>query len=170
MTKTETRTPAVAADIEGTVLTLTFANSETLVIDADKLQSDIRTAAMMHGLKQKLCDAAAISRNPDTGRSATTEDKYDAVREVAERLQSANPTWNKVRGDGTGTAGLGLLVRALMQLSGKDKAFVEAQLADMDKDEQAALRTMPKIAAIITTLRPVNDKIDTSALLEKFGA
>lgn len=161
------RTPAVAADVEGNVLTLTFANGKRLAVDANTLSDTIRTDAMMHGLKQKLVDAAAISRNLDTGRSATIDDKYDAVREVFDRITSPEGTWNKIRGDGV-AATSGLLVRALMQLSGGSREDVLAKLEPMSAEEKTALRNVPKVAAIIASLKAAASKIDTDALLGKF--
>ena len=74
MTDTK-RNATISATINGTTLALTFANGETLTMRGDALNGDVQQYAMMHGLKQKLVDAAAISRNPETGRAATVEDK-----------------------------------------------------------------------------------------------
>lgn len=78
------RTPAITAEIVGTTLTFRGDNGQAISIDAMSLTPEIREAAMMHGLKQKIGDAGAISRNPDTGRSATTADKLAAMEEVRE--------------------------------------------------------------------------------------
>ena len=75
-----TRTPTIETLVDATGLALTFSNGETLRINVRDLTDDIQLQATLHGLKQKLVDAAAISRNPENGRSATVEDKYNAVR------------------------------------------------------------------------------------------
>jgi hypothetical protein len=168
---TKITTPAaVAATIEGTILTLTFAHGEVLTVDSYNLSKQITDAAILHGLKQKLVDAAAIARNTDTGAAATIEDKYDAVREVFDRITSPTGTWNKVRGDGTGTGGTGLLVRALMAIFGKDEDSIRAQLDECTDDEVKALRSSPKVAAKMAELKAAKSNIDTDALLSKFGA
>lgn len=166
MNATTKAAPTIEATIVGNVLTLAFSNGEALSIDATTLHDDIAQHALMHGLKQKLVDAAAISRNPETGRSATVADKFAAVQEVYERLRSGE--WNKTREGGN--AG-GLLLRALMQFQGKDRETVMAWLATKTDEQKAALRKNPKIAAIIATLKPEpkTDGIDTDALLEELA-
>ena len=121
----QSKSPAIAAEVSDTTLTLTFSNGEVLTVDATSLSPDIQTAACLHGLKQKLVDAAAIARNTDTGASATLEDKFNAVREVFERITAPDGTWNKqARAGGTSTGGSGLLLRALMELTGQSKLKV----------------------------------------------
>ncbi len=166
-TTTNKTTPAISAIIAGNVLRLDFSNGETLSVDAGTLSDDIVRQGLMHGLKQKLVDAAAIVRNPDTGRSATVADKFDAVKEVYDRLLAGE--WNKTREGGpTG----GLLLRALMTFQGKDRETVKAWLDTKTDDQKAALRKNPKIAAIIATLKPEpkTEGIDTDALLDELGA
>lgn len=160
------RNTAISATIDGNTLTLTFANGETLIMRGDALTSDIQQYAMMHGLKQKLVDAAAISRNPETGRAATVEDKYQAVKAVYDRLLAGQ--WNATR-EGGGNAG-GLLAQALMRMyAGRKTAEdIKAFLADKTDAERAALRKNPRVAAIIEEIRAEQGKvadIDTDELL-----
>ena len=168
-----TRTPAITAtttDAEGIspMLTLSFSSGETLTLEPRNLTGSIQMQAMLHGLKQKLVDAAAISRNPDTGRSATIDDKYNAVREVYDRLLAGN--WNKGRGDGSSSGNGGLLFRALCQMyPGKTPEALRAFLDGKTKSECAALRATPKIAAIIDTLRAPSGDVDTDDLLAELG-
>lgn len=164
MTKT---IPTITAEVNDTTLTITFSNGESLSVDATALSADIQTAACLHGLKQKLVDAAAIPRDVETGRSASVEDKISAVREVFTRITSPEGTWNKVREGGTTTAtGGALLVRALMELTGQSKEKIEMYLSTKTKEEKAALRVSPKVAPIITRLQAAKSTIDTDALLD----
>jgi len=122
----------------------------------------------MHGLKQKLVDAAAISRNPETGRAASVEDKYQAVKTVYDRLLAGQ--WNAPR-EGGGTTG-GLLLQALCRLLAGRKTVEElkAFLADRSDAEKAALRKNPRVARIILDIRAEQDKaagIDTDAMLDE---
>lgn len=156
------RQPAVAATIEqdtpetgmtgNDALRLTFANGKELVLQVRDLSDAILGMAVMHGLKQKLVDAAAISRNPDTGRSATVEDKYEAVLAVYNRLVSGH--WNAGRAAGTGGSG-GLLFRALCRMYGDAKTPEQIRefLAGKSKADQAALRGNAKVAAIIDEIK-----------------
>lgn len=142
------------------------ASGNTVTIDPSALSDTIRAQATLHGLKQKLVDAAAIARDTATGRSATSADKEAAVMEVYNRITAANGTWNKVREAGATAVG-GLLVAALMQMTGKAKPAIIEYLAAKTAEEKAALRKNPKVAAIILELQQAatNPNIDSDALL-----
>lgn len=151
------RTPAITAEIVGTTLTFRGDNGQAISIDAMSLTPEIREAAMMHGLKQKIGDAGAISRNPDTGRSATTADKLAAMGEVRERLLSG--AWNKGRESGDGTGSGGLLFRALCRVKAdRTPEQIRAYLGGLDKAQQAALRKVPAVAAAIDAIRAESAK------------
>lgn len=165
---------AVAATIAGPILTLKFANDSILTIDANALTPDIQQQAMMHGLKQKLIDAAAIARDPETGRTATIDDKYNAVYEVYQRITAAEgSTWNKARGNGEGGNSNkgGMLLRAVMRLTSKSRADAMAWLEARSKEEVAALRKNPRIMEIMAALQVESantNGIDSDSLLEGF--
>ena len=172
-TQTEAKrpVPALAVEIDDATLTLNFSHGEALTLKLEQLSPAIRHAAMMHGLKQKLVDAAAIARNPDTGRSATIDDKYAAVREVYDRITAPNGTWNKVREAGGGDTKVkgGLLVRAMMRLTGKDNAAIVAYINDLSKEEVAALRKNPRVQDAIAAIQAEQTKtdgIDSDSLLD----
>lgn len=147
--ETKAITSTIHDDMSG--LTLAFGNGETIVIGAADLPAAIAARALWHGVSAKLVDAAAISRNPDTGRSATIDDKYNAVFEVYKRLLAGQ--WNKTRDGSSGGAG-GLLFRALCRLyPAKTPEALRAYLEGKDAKEQAALRKVAKIAAIIEEIK-----------------
>jgi hypothetical protein len=133
-------------------LVFTFADGQDLRIDAGKLTNDIRHEAIMHGLKQKIGDAAAIGRNPETGRSATLSDKRAAMRAVVERLQAG--AWNAERGEGGAPAG-GLLFAALVRMYAGKKSDEDIRtfLAGKDDKQKAALRKNPRVAEIIEQIK-----------------
>lgn len=163
---------AVAAEVGGPLLELTFSNGEKLAIDARQLSPEIQHMAMMHGLKQKLIDAAAIARNPDTGATAKIADKYAAVREVYDRITATDgsATWNKVRGgEGTGNAKGGLLVAAMVRITGKTRDAVLEYVDGLSKEQVAALRKNPRVAEMIATIqseRAKTEGVDSDALLD----
>ena len=169
-TTNTTKKAAIATEVtEDGALVIEFGNGKTLRVELGNLSPEIVRQATLHGLKQKLVDAAAIARNTDTGLSATLNDKYEAVKEVYDRITSIDaPSWNKVREAAAGGSGggNGLLARALMQLTGKDKDAIATFLEEKSKAEKAALRANPKVAAIIAELqRAKSDDIDTDELL-----
>lgn len=154
-------------------ITLAFSNGESITITAAQLSPQIAAQALWHGVKQKLVDAAAISRNSDTGRSATVADKFEAVREVYERLLAGQ--WNKTREGGGGNIG-GLLLSALVRMyPAKTVEQLRGFLDDKSDAEKAALRANPKIAAIIETIKAERaaksggDAPDTDAMLDELA-
>lgn len=133
-------------------LVIEFAHGKRIELNPFDLGDSIREQAIYHGLKQKLVDAAAISRNPETGRSASIEDKYQAVKTVYDRLIAGH--WNAVRGEGgTGTGGLLFAALCRMYAGRKTEDELREWLATKDKKAQAELRKNPKIAAIIETIK-----------------
>jgi len=160
------RNAAIVATINGTQLILAFANGEELRIGATQLSDDIRAHAIMHGLKQKLVDAAAISRNPETGRAASIDDKYQAVRVVYDRLLAG--AWNATREGGSASGGLLFMALCRMYEGRKTPEALKAFLADKTDAEKTALRKNPRVAQIIDDIRAEQGKtanIDTDGLL-----
>jgi len=140
---------------------MTPAGGAPVRLEVTQLSEEIVRYAVLHGLKQKLVDAAAISRNPDTGRSATVADKLAAVQDVLDRLLAGE--WNKRREGGSGNGGL--LFRALcIMFPNKTADGVKEFLAGKSDAEKAALRRNPKVAAIMDTLRDDGD-VDSDDLL-----
>lgn len=166
------RTPVIETltHMERNVLELICINGESIIVNPQELSADVLRMAILHGLKQKLIDAAAISRNPDTGKSATPDDKWAAVMVVYERLLRGE--WNAVRGEGTG-AGNGLLFRALVRMyPAKTQEQLRAYLDGKTKAEQAALRANPKVAAVIEEIKAESAKagnVDSDSLLDELG-
>lgn len=167
-TKSEPSVPDIGATVTGSVITITSRGGRSFSLDAATLSPELREAAIMQGLRKKLVDPAALSRDPDTGASATIDDKFDACLEVYERLTNGGP-WNKQRGDGSGAGGTGLLVRALMALTGNSEEETKALLESCSDDEVKALRGQPKVAAKMAEFKTVNKSVDLGALSAKFG-
>ena len=162
-------------DIEATVesdgtLVLAFRHGETLRVHPESLAPEIQRAAMLLGVKQKLVNAAAISRDTTTGRAATIITKFDAVREIFDRITGAGgkaPSWNKPRAGGAGGQG-GLLARAIARYKNVPVEAAKAYLDRLTDAQKQALRVDPRIATIINDLRAESAKpagIDTDALL-----
>ena len=153
---TTARIPAVAVSIEFAdkpeavelthgKLTLTFADQTTAELATTELSTEILSQALLHGLKQKLVDAAAIARNIDTGASATIADKKEAVMEILTRLLEG--AWNKGRTAGDGTNGKGsILLLALQRLQpNRDATELAEWLKARTDAERAALAKNAKI-------------------------
>ena len=170
MTTTTTKKDIEATVTDDGTLILEFRHGETLRVHPETLNPEIQRAALLHGLKQKLVDAAAISRDTATGRAATIATKYEAVKEIFVRITGFGgeaPSWNKPRAGGAGGQG-GLLARAIARYKGVEVAAAKAYLDRLTDAQKQALRVDPRIATIINELRMESAKpagIDTDALL-----
>lgn len=157
---------AVTTAIDNGILTVTVAGFAPFVCDPAALPDAIRDYAALHGIKQKLVDAAALS--VVDGIRPTNKDKHDAIAGVWDSIQSG--VWNR-RAEGDGSGSDGLLVRALMAVTGQDRETVRETVAGWTKAEQSAMRSDPLIAPIIATMKLEKaGKVNTSSLLEALKA
>ena len=107
--------------------------------------------AACHGIKQKVNDAAAMSRDPKTGASASDADKIKAMMEVINRLIGGE--WN-ARREGDGESG-SLLFRAIMRAyPDKDAEKVREWLKGRtDAEKKAMLEKNPAIKSAADAIR-----------------
>jgi hypothetical protein len=150
----------------------------SLTIGVDEIPESLQLTFMLHGLNQKVGDAAAIPRDGVTGRSPTIAEKFAAMQAVADNLRKG--VWS-ARGEGDGTTSGGLLFTALCRVYAGSKTpdDIRRWLAEKTPEgkpvrgpkEQAALRNIPAIAAMIETIkreqaarRPASS-VDASTLL-----
>lgn len=156
----------ISATVTGTVLTFNVEGAaKPIVVDAAKLSDDIRAAAIIHGLTQKIADAAAL------GKDATPADKAEAMRAVADRLTGEEPSWNKRAGDGSDSAPSGLIFKAFLEFATERATAAKKPIPSEEKvrelydsktrSEQLAMRKIPEIAAIIERMK--GDKAAKSA-------
>lgn len=143
----------------GTVLTVTVEGHPAITVDTATLSDTIREQAMYHGLKQKICDAAALSRDTTTGQSATPAEKHAAMQAVAANLVAG--VWNAGRAEGGGMSREATVLQALANVYGMDMAWAEAKIvATMTKkgiDRKAAVKlwgATEKVAAEVERLKP----------------
>lgn len=140
------------------ILSITFPESvlAPITVEIQGLSAHIRDYATLHGLLAKIVDCAAIPRDSVTGRTASTMDKYNAMVECVNRLTDLeNPSWNKTRGEGTGSND-SLLTQALCRLTGKTRTDITAYLVDKTKEAKTALKASPKVADMIATIQREN--------------
>ena len=130
---------------------LAFAGGNVTSVTRGELQP-LADAFMWHGAKQKFIDAAAISRNPETGRSATAEDKMNAVLEVIERCVIGHQ-WNKIREGGGGSGTLLLAALERLYAGKKDRVTLNTYLDGLTTDQKRALERNARVAPIIEAIR-----------------
>jgi hypothetical protein len=119
-----------------------LASGVELVVMIADLSEEIRTQAMIHGLKQKLGDA--------TSQYTKDNNLAGMEAEVSATIDSLHVgDWNR-RG---GFSGGSDLAEALAKVTGKPLDVVVAMLAGKDDDEKKALAKHPAVAAAILALK-----------------
>lgn len=159
----------VETNLEALTVTFIGADGKKLEVSAMDLSKDIRTQAMLHGIKQKLVDAAAIARDPNTGKSATLDAKFQAINEVLERLKKDE--WNKKREGGTSEGGI--LLTALTRIyKDRDANDVKEWLSHLSSKEKAAIRLDVNVAKVIQEIQAERkpSDIDVTSLLDGLKA
>jgi len=156
----------------GNLLAFRVMGAGEVALDMLKLNEAIITRAAIHGMIQRISDAAAISRDPETGKPATPAEKLAAMSALVEHYHSGASEWSRV-GVGGGPKG-GFLFEALVRMyPAKTAEDIRTWLDGQSKSAQAALRANPKVAGVISTIRDerlVGTDVDTEALLAEIAA
>ncbi len=152
------KTPRVADD--GSLqVTLDFRNGETRLFT---IPATMLNQFALHGAEQKLGDEIAGVKDLD--------DAVLAVDELIDRLY--NGEWGAKR-EASGIAGTSVLVRALIEVTGKTVEQIKAFLSGKSHAEKMALRTSPKIKPIVDRIEAEKAskaaKVDTDAMLAELG-
>lgn len=117
--------------------------------------------AAAHGMSQKYGDEIAGLKD-DEGKDADLDDKVLAMDQLDARVQKGE--WAAERQ--AGTAGLGILLRAMVKVTGKSVEGLKTFLAGKTPAQQRALRDSPKYAPVIAEMKAERDAkkapVDTS--------
>lgn len=144
-----------SAEVEGKVqVTLDFRNGESRVFT---IPDNLLLKFAAHGAEQKLGDVTAGLESVD--------DAVLAVDDLIDRLY--NGEWAQKR-ESSGMAGTSVLLRALVESSGKSVEQIKVFLKDKTQAEKVALRNNPKIKPIVDRIeaeKSQKSSIDTEALL-----
>jgi hypothetical protein len=140
-------------------LTFAFAGVGQFVFDPDTCSAENRARAMIHGFEQRIRDAAALSVDRDTGKSATAQAKFEAAKRISDHLTSGATEWNLKAAASTGVdAGLTLL--AIMRVYGKTldeaEAIIASTMVKRELDRTAALKlwaSSDKVAKAILDIK-----------------
>jgi len=171
----------VTVGVEGRRLTFTVVGAVggAITLDANGLSAEVREQAMIHGLVQKVRDAAAIQRALVNGveTKATPNHKRDAMGRVVEALVAGR--WNAERvGGGRIGADETILSRAMAELyEGKtnkagvlmDADWIRAKVTGMTAEERRGMLLVPAIKEVADRLRAeAAQGVDTESLLDDF--
>lgn len=173
---------------ENSVVTVTHADNVLIfnVLGVGEIRLDISTMsdenkahAIMHGMEQRIRDAAAIPRDKTTGASATPQDKYDAMQRLAEHYASGSPDWGIRRVEGSGGA-KSITIEAIARAKECDYETAESMvdrfaMSKFAGDRKVALRELAKTASVqaailaIRAERMPKPKADGDALLNELA-
>ena len=153
---------SIIDDNAGTVqIRLDFRNGETRLFTIPDVLM-LKFAA--HGAEQKLGDEIAGIKGDDLG------DAVLAVDNLMDRLSAGE--WS-VKRESNGMAGTSVLIRALVEHTGKDVEAIKEFLKPKSQAEKIALRNNPKIKPIVERLegeKASKSNVDTEALLDELEA
>jgi len=157
---------AISEDGFDVVVTLDFLNGETRTFKA-AANKPIFARFAAHGLLQKLGDEVAGLED--------IEDQVLAIDELIDRLDRGEWGAERARGEGNAMAGLSILAKALVEVSGKTPEAVKEFLKAKSNAEKLALRDNPSLKPVIAKLeaarkpRKKDNEIDSGALLDELG-
>ena len=138
---------------------LDFRNGETRLFT---LPDNLMAKFAAHGAEQKLGDEIAGLTD--------IEDCILAVDELIDRLY--NGEWG-VKREANGMAGTSVLVRALVEHTGKTVEQIKQFLSGKSQAEKVALRNNPKIKPIVERIEAEKASkkanVDTEAMLDELG-
>lgn len=143
-------------DSEGKVtLTMDFRNGESRTIT---LPDSLMARFAAHGAEQKFGDEIAGLDNID--------DAVLAIDDLMDRIKAGE--WN-VKREANGMAGTSVLLKALVEVTGKSVEQIKAFLAGKTQAEKVALRNSPKIKPTVEKIEAAKatkaSNVDTDALL-----
>lgn len=142
-----------------------------LHLELSRVSAENKEYATLHGFIQRITDAAALSRDGATGKSASPQEKFDAMKVLVEHYNSGATGWNLSGGERGPSEEVKLLVEALSEVyptKGKDE--LTAWVRKRSKAEVIALSEQENLKTIITRLRGERAKgVDAAALLGELG-
>ena len=151
---------SIVGDDGSVQIRLDFRNGETRLFT---LPGDLMTRFAAHGAEQKLGDEIAGTDD--------VEDCVLAVDNLIDRLY--NGEWS-VKRESNGMAGTSVLMRALVEHTGKTPEQIKAFLSGKSQAEKVALRNNPKIKPIVDRIEAEKasrkTNVDTDALLGELDA
>jgi hypothetical protein len=168
----------VTMEQSGNDLTFTVLGAGAIKLDMGKLNEAILTRAAIHGLKQRISDAAAIPCDPETGKPASPEEKFEAMARLVNHYMTGTADWNLVRAAGEPRESGGKTLQAMMNVYGFASLDKAREVVQKTADKQgityekamATWRNSDKIAAELIRMKAENSSIDADELLKDIEA
>jgi len=160
----------ISHEVGGDGITFEVEGVGKLVLNIQSMHPDITRQAMFHGMIQRIRDAAAISRDTETGLAVDPKTKFDSMRELVEHYNSGSDSWNLSRSASGITGGeRGLLIRVLKKAGAKVENVEEWVKAKSIGDVKAMLGSA-KLKPLADELRSEGAaKVDCDEMLSGLG-
>jgi hypothetical protein len=161
-------------------LIASVAGFPDILFDRSKASLECRHFAELKGWKFTLEDAAAKSRTEANGFKPSAEEKYNAIKAIADHYMSGVTTWGR-RATGEAKEDHGLTILALMRVRGLDvdgaNALVDKIATAKGLDRKAVLANMAaknaeiiRATADIKAERAAESRINAVDLLSEMMA
>lgn len=132
-----------------------FRHGQTFLFEPSKLPDKFTDgtnsfgALASHGVEQKLGD--------ETAGSKVSEDMYLEVEALAERLYKGD--WTKERTPGDGMSGTSILLKALVEQTGKPIEALKEWLKTKTREQKDAMRNHPS-----SPLKPIVERLEAERI------
>lgn len=168
--KSDRQTTAVERDALG--LTIHVRGSGAIHLEFAKLSAAVRAEAMGYGMEVRLTRAAALEANEKTGRPATAQEKFAAIKRLADHYASGSDSWTMAQGPREGWMNSDnlALAEALSKGFEIDLELAKAKVKEMSPAEREALRVDEEVKPWLDEVyasRVAVAKVDTKGLLAK---
>jgi hypothetical protein len=151
-----------SVDAETKRVTFYVRNGALIEVDFDKIPQEVQLQLALHGIAQKVGDDAAGVEDPDDIASA-----FETMRD---QLYAGQWSTERAKGEFTG---VGMLVRAVAEVTSQPVDKVKARLAEMSATDKAQLKANAKVKAVIERMEAEKlakaGPVDSEALLSSFG-
>lgn len=142
----------VDIDAEAGSVLFTVRDQGNLELRLDDLAPGVVRYAALHGLKQRICDVAALGFVEEENRFATPAEKFAAMQALVEHYASGSAEWS-VRGPPQPRQSL--LVRCLIAaFPAKSEADIEAYVKGLSAKQKRALLASEALAEHRERLAP----------------
>jgi hypothetical protein len=168
--KSDRQVTAVVRDEAG--LTIHVRGSGAVSLAFSSLSQAVKDAAMGYGLEVRLTRAAALEANEKTGKPATAEEKYTAIKKLANHYATGTESWTMASGprDGWMNSDNLALAEALSAGFELDLEVAKEKVKAMSASEREALRVDDEVKPWLDEVyakRVGAAKVDTKGLLAK---
>jgi hypothetical protein len=119
---------------------------QPLVLKFGQLSDAVKAESMGYGMEVRLTRAAAIERDAKSGKPASAQDKYDAIKRLVDHYATGTDAWAMAGGGGGGlSADTKALIEALVRALGMHADAAEEAVREMTTAERDALRVDDEI-------------------------